>query len=1347
MPVEKDYTKDIYDYLGTLDNTYQKDVPLEKFRTSMKDKKYAADIHSWIGSVDETFVKDVPFENFYTSINTSKKKVSSIPNLSDIGQPFTSGVQTPLVKPSPLVSNSSSVSETRPTTTNKFPSIQTLPSENTSVNTVNTYDTNLAREERKQKLGTYTTDLMDYIGKNSQDFVKKGGISPRGIEPEGLPNVDNIRNLVESYAEKQLKNNKIELSSFDKQYLINNLSEQVKNKKTVQDAAINTNLKLRDKYGYDLTAFTGVKDQKGNVITKGLFDKTAEQINNEQSKILQSYKEKVSTLNTKVSTEIKPILANLNNEAKLEGEKLNQEFMGAIQMDAEPKLKELNNYYTQLVQNGQITAEQANAEYKTQAEQIYKDSQNVISPQFDVKFQELNKIANDKSKAIQGEYNRKYLAQVEREKQNADLKLKEAVAKYGNNIPKEFLADYEAISKKELEKSFKINAEKSYQAARNTDLTTRLDKALKAGFGDVLGSVGGAISYLTAESSGVNDAVINVAMQNELPNGYFADKSLGEKLSDSQWWIDNGVRSVPFMLATMPVGIAAGTGASAFARLLNASKRGQMLAGATGGGTVSWFGENLLETGSAFKEAIDSGMSEKDASAIAANTFRNNLATLPLNVVQMMPIFSKSFKFIQSSVVEGVSGGLEEIIQGWSQAQAKAKSMGQDISLYEYFLTDQAKEEGIIGATMSQGMAMLSLNNTQDIDKQIATIMNSIAVGGEQNARVALDIMNKNGVLSDTEFAEANSLIDYTMKGIEQVQGIKVDDNLKAILISKYAKIGRAKALMSDDENDLASQAAKEMIAEQEKEIKEILKGNTPIYLVFRKGQDMPISTTKEELISILKDKNLREEFRVQAINDDRWQAQIDKVYGIESENKPIEEIENGLIEQNGENKAENLPLNEQIVENELEVQLNSLPKEVFAEIDLALHKEGVTELVKEGKIEYVDDVTKQSCLRYGGRGNSFNRGSQWEIVKDLKGYKPHEKGGVDLSIGKNGVEVINGKSKFYAKNGLLFSDGDPIEKRIAPTYSDKEAASIKEHEKFLSDFIQSPKYKEMLLKQYGGDEKAANDNIKKRLEQLELTKYSNTLLNEKTGEYEKDIFRFSIAKNFNPELAHTAITEEDKKRINADVYLPSDAFTSSFDTSEEIGKDPTNFHRYPKNANVPAHEMTHRTLGGNAENLITPYAKEKIKNIMAGTRPFEKNMGNKKGVNPDSDPTGIGAKNEKNENYWQKPTEVLARLNSFRKLLSDNKVYDPNTESIDSEKYNLFKDKINNRYKELSNKNYNKLTVEEKAELQNIYDIESSFRYINDNTDNKTPINTDKIIWMLNNLVKNETKGGDYNV
>jgi hypothetical protein len=78
MPEEKEYAREIYDYLGTLDKTYQKDVSFDSFKSSMSDKKYATDIHSWISSKDESFTKDVPIDDFYNSINLKKKYARKI---------------------------------------------------------------------------------------------------------------------------------------------------------------------------------------------------------------------------------------------------------------------------------------------------------------------------------------------------------------------------------------------------------------------------------------------------------------------------------------------------------------------------------------------------------------------------------------------------------------------------------------------------------------------------------------------------------------------------------------------------------------------------------------------------------------------------------------------------------------------------------------------------------------------------------------------------------------------------------------------------------------------------------------------------------------------------------------------------------------------------------------------------------------------------------------------------------------------------------------------------------------------------------------------------------------------
>lgn len=46
--------------------------------------------------------------------------------------------------------------------------------------------------------------------------------------------------------------------------------------------------------------------------------------------------------------------------------------------------------------------------------------------------------------------------------------------------------------------------------------------------------------------------------------------------------------------------------------------------------------------------------------------------------------------------------------------------------------------------------------------------------------------------------------------------------------------------------------------------------------------------------------------------------------------------------------------------------------------------------------------------------------GSKWELVKDLKGYKSHEYGGVDLEVGKGSINIKRGKSSIEARHGLL---------------------------------------------------------------------------------------------------------------------------------------------------------------------------------------------------------------------------------------------------------------------------------------------------------------------------------------
>ena len=79
--------------------------------------------------------------------------------------------------------------------------------------------------------------------------------------------------------------------------------------------------------------------------------------------------------------------------------------------------------------------------------------------------------------------------------------------------------------------------------------------------------------------------------------------------------------------------------------------------------------------------------------------------------------------------------------------------------------------------------------------------------------------------------------------------------------------------------------------------------------------------------------------------------------------------------------------------------------------------EEIITQLEKDGVLE-IDCKGKLKAEK--GLATSFTKGGKWKLVKDLKDYPTHKEGGVDLTIGKDGVKIKNGNSEFTAKHGLV---------------------------------------------------------------------------------------------------------------------------------------------------------------------------------------------------------------------------------------------------------------------------------------------------------------------------------------
>lgn len=91
--------------------------------------------------------------------------------------------------------------------------------------------------------------------------------------------------------------------------------------------------------------------------------------------------------------------------------------------------------------------------------------------------------------------------------------------------------------------------------------------------------------------------------------------------------------------------------------------------------------------------------------------------------------------------------------------------------------------------------------------------------------------------------------------------------------------------------------------------------------------------------------------------------------------------------------------------------------KQTITEVQESDVEAKVRELEKEGLLEI--DCKGKFKAEKGIRGK-FTKGSQWEIVKDLKGYPSHAQGGIDVKLGKDGFSFKGNGGDIKAAYGLV---------------------------------------------------------------------------------------------------------------------------------------------------------------------------------------------------------------------------------------------------------------------------------------------------------------------------------------
>lgn len=146
-----------------------------------------------------------------------------------------------------------------------------------------------------------------------------------------------------------------------------------------------------------------------------------------------------------------------------------------------------------------------------------------------------------------------------------------------------------------------------------------------------------------------------------------------------------------------------------------------------------------------------------------------------------------------------------------------------------------------------------------------------------------------------------------------------------------------------------------------------------------------------------------------------------------------INELAKQISEINQSNNVEDTNKSEDLSELQLffnnlteqeKLIINSKTSEEF-ENNFALRKSMDSTLTEEEYITELEECrlgkikTKPNIKAEKGLSTSFSKGGKWSIVKELKGAT-HAEGGIDLTIGKDGVRLRGNGNDFYAKNGLV---------------------------------------------------------------------------------------------------------------------------------------------------------------------------------------------------------------------------------------------------------------------------------------------------------------------------------------
>ncbi|HOF81776.1 MAG TPA: hypothetical protein PLG19_09330, partial [Bacteroidales bacterium] len=382
--------------------------------------------------------------------------------------------------------------------------------------------------------------------------------------------------------------------------------------------------------------------------------------------------------------------------------------------------------------------------------------------------------------------------------------------------------------------------------------SAQIAMSFSAGVLDLFNSIGGGLNWLGYYEAGnyLSDMAMDFYKSADIPVFEL------DKLLTPDWWIANGVRTLPFTLSLLPTGYGVTLGlSSALARTAMPVLLRQLVAGA-GGALINRPIEGWFNAGGSFNEAMEMGMSVEQASQVAADVMKNEAFLYFNDAMQLGLAFTPAKGFLSKLLLflyEGASEGIEELLQGYWQHNAIARRDDETpiLSLMEYAKTDMALTEMILGTATGlafQGGAetikyiagMKNIDADKFAEDKITNYMITNFFSDEESnvplekrrddAFNMIDVFMERGSLTEEQADYHKKMTNYAYE--LKVSGLGFDEDTRVALLEYYGNILASELLLSKLGDKNIDAAISEKLNRQRADLQKMLSGEIAIYMI-----------------------------------------------------------------------------------------------------------------------------------------------------------------------------------------------------------------------------------------------------------------------------------------------------------------------------------------------------------------------------------------------------------------------------------------------------------------------------------------------------------------------------------